>query len=147
MVKLVCCNLPILRHFYSPWLTVPNGSFLFLGLSGKKKKNSFWACDTILRPLMSEIMIVLNWSSLPRNETSLSALFWGLFNDFFLPPLSSSDMVHWGELGVWSGKLLNNKKALLSSVEGKGSILHCSHQTQAVPLLWSRGNFLSPLSH
>ena len=32
---------------------------------------------------MSEIMIVLNWSSLPRNETSLSPLFGGLFNGFY----------------------------------------------------------------
>lgn len=54
-------------------------------------------------------------------------------------------MVHCGELGVWSGKLLNNKKALLSSMEGTESILHCSHQTQAVPLLWSRGKFSEPL--
>lgn len=92
-------------------------------------------------------MIVLNWSSLPRNETSLRALFWGLFNDIFYLPSVALKWHTEGRLGVWSGKLLNNKKALLSSMEGKGSILHCSHQTQAVPLLGSHGNFLSPLSH
>lgn len=83
MFRALCCSIPISKHFYNPWLTVPNGSFLFLGLVGKK--NSFWACDTILGPLMSEIMMVLNWSSLPQNETSLSPLFGGLFNDFFPP--------------------------------------------------------------
>lgn len=75
---------------------------------------------------MWEMMVMLNWSSLPWNETSLNPLFWTLFNDFLLFLLLllfffafSSVALTWytrEDVNVWSGKFLNYKKRFLSSV-------------------------------